>query len=58
MLFLQTLYPEPKPSLVNRYIFENIKDFDEIDKVEYDTMANLGIQYKSDADRLSILSKT
>ena len=57
MTFLKTIYPEPKNSLINRYIFEEIKNFDELDKVEYDMLSNLGISYES-AERAAILEKT
>jgi len=42
MKFLKTLYPEPKKSIINRQIFEGMKDFDFTDRVEFDLLANLG----------------
>ena len=57
-VFLRTLYPQPKPSLVNKIIFSKINDMDELDKIECDLLSNLGINYDHTVDRESILNKS
>lgn len=61
MTFLKTLYPQPKPSVISRNIFEGLKEADLSDRVEFDLLANLDFKYdikNTDAPRMDILSQT